>query len=1627
MNSIKTAIVLVFILSVFNTKTNAQCSGGSNAGSISPTGCYQTTSVDNGDYKTFSATAGSVYVFTMCSGGGGISGSWDPKITIRTTGDAYANGYNDDFCGNLPQLVWTAPSTATYRVLVSRYRNSGDPCNHSGSQSGTLAYKVCAAPSITTQPSNSTICSGATASFSVGTSCNGSNTFQWQVKVGAGSFTNLSNGANVSGATTTALSLTSVTVGMSTNQYRCIVTNDLCSNTSTSNAATLTVNPQPLTTASPSSQTICSGSPITNIVLGTSNGISGTTYSWTRNNTASVTGISSSGTTDISGTLINTTSSAVTVTFTINSNGGGCSGTTATSTVVVNANASISTQPGSQSICAGANATFTVAATGTGLTYQWQDNSSGSMANISGATNATLNQNAVTNGMNGRQYRCVVTGTCNSVTSNIGTLTVNPLPTVSINSAPLSASYCGSGSVSLTASGATGYTWSPGGSSSASITASPLATTLYTVTGTTNGCSSQATQTVTVHPSLTVSTTATSNTLCDGQGTSLDAKAGNTSNYTLSSVTYNLISGTGTQAVTGDDNVSSAITLPFQFNFYGVQYDKVYVYSNGFIQFGTSSSSTTVYGQTLPSATAPNAIIAGVFSDLNANANTITYFTSGTSPNRKFVVYYNNVPFYCTGSTGGCSGNKRGSVTFQIQLSESSNVVEVHIGNVTNNSNTSGASKVCGIENANGTLALVPALRNGSSPDWTFSTPEAYRFKPSGGTLTYAWSPATFLSSTSISNPNAVAMNSTQNYSVIVTDENGCVANSSQAITVNPLPTVSITPSGLTSFCPGGNVTLTATSGLSYSWNTVPVQSTQSIIVNSTGNYSVTASDANCSRTVSMSALRFDTLSPTITVIGNSNLCTGQTTADLQATGAVSYVWNTTATSDLITVNTAGSYSVIATDANGCVTHNHQSITETTPPTNPNIINNGQLILCSDGVNTTSVNLQATNYPAASLIWSNGDAGVDNITVNYEDNFFALVVDANGCVGTSSVLATSVRDYPVSAASATSNDSTICSGSNAMLSANGGNLIGDDVFKWYQGSCNGVSVGTGNSISVNPSSNEMYYVRAEGSCGVTACKNVMIQVYSSGPGGTVQPLSAPLASCQGNVVNVSVPNVSNTEYYSWSAPSGTLINGQVSPAITTGNNINLTLGSTTSSGYNICVFAANPCGNSSNTKCTFIRGVVSTPQPVSGNSVVCANSNQSYSVQPVVGADGYFWTVPNNSHIISGQGTNNITVDFEPSYAGGNISVYAYLNCGYNSPARVLNLISNPGVPTVVNGLSSVCPGNVQTFSVPLVNGAAFYNWSLPAGASIVNGSGTNTIDVSFSGSYTGGNICVTSVSGCGVTSSSRCKALTTQKPSVPNTISGQANGVCGSIFNYSVSSVAGATSYNWTVPVGATIMSGQGTTNISVSYNSSLTSGLVGVSSVNSCASSNARTLLVRGIPAVPGSIAGNGSVCVSSLEMYDMPIVAGATNYTWSVPSGSVIEAGQGSSSILVTWGATGGNVICTPSNQCGNSNSRTFAVNVSCRTSQLTNHTETKNLVSVYPNPTRDIANVEWTSNSENYAVITITDITGQVIYTEQVASVAGNNHYELNLSDYAEGIYLVQLVNDNEKTISRIVKE
>ncbi len=75
--------------------------------------------------------------------------------------------------------------------------------------------------------------------------------------------------------------------------------------------------------------------------------------------------------------------------------------------------------------------------------------------------------------------------------------------------------------------------------------------------------------------------------------------------------------------------------------------------------------------------------------------------------------------------------------------------------------------------------------------------------------------------------------------------------------------------------------------------------------------------------------------------------------------------------------------------------------------------------------------------------------------------------------------------------------------------------------------------------------------------------------------------------------------------------------------------------------------------------------------------------------------------------------------------------------------------------------------------------------------------------------------------------------------------------------------------------------------------------------------------------LPAAPGLI--TGSACVTAAQVgisYSISAVPGATSYTWTLPTGCLITAGSGTSSITVTFGNTSGNISVTANNTCGSS---------------------------------------------------------------------------------------------------------
>ena len=134
------------------------------------------------------------------------------------------------------------------------------------------------------------------------------------------------------------------------------------------------VNTTPDAVATPSTQSICSGTTITTMVL--TGSTSGTVYNWTRDNFATVNGIAASGSGDISGSLTNTTNAPITVTFTITPTANGTAGAPVTATVVVNPTATVTTVT-NQVICNGlptTAVTFTSPTSGGTIVYNWTNN-----------------------------------------------------------------------------------------------------------------------------------------------------------------------------------------------------------------------------------------------------------------------------------------------------------------------------------------------------------------------------------------------------------------------------------------------------------------------------------------------------------------------------------------------------------------------------------------------------------------------------------------------------------------------------------------------------------------------------------------------------------------------------------------------------------------------------------------------------------------------------------------------------------------------------------------------------------------------------------------------------------------------------------------------------------------------------------------------------------------------------------------------------------------------------------------------------------------------------------------------------------------------------------------------------
>ncbi len=328
--------------------------------------------------------------------------------------------------------VYSGATTATLTLTnvpgtFNGYQYRANASTQCGTTTSNVATLTLNSPAtVTTHPQDVTLCASSNHTFTsaaTGTSL----TYQWQESTnGGGTWNNISNGGVYSGATSTSLTLTGITAGMNSYQYRNVVTaGGACPGSVNTNAATLTVVTSVTITGQPANSTICAGANTSFTVTGSGSGI---IYVWE----LSTDGGASWNTVTNGGVYSGATTGTLTITgATAGMNGyryraqlsnSTCStpGTSNAAILTVNTAPVISSNPQNSTICENGNTSFTASGSGTGASYQWQLSTDGGATwnNISnggvygGATTGTLTITGATAAMNNYRYRLTVNGTC---------------------------------------------------------------------------------------------------------------------------------------------------------------------------------------------------------------------------------------------------------------------------------------------------------------------------------------------------------------------------------------------------------------------------------------------------------------------------------------------------------------------------------------------------------------------------------------------------------------------------------------------------------------------------------------------------------------------------------------------------------------------------------------------------------------------------------------------------------------------------------------------------------------------------------------------------------------------------------------------------------------------------------------------------------------------------------------------------------------------------------------------------------------------------------------------------------------------------------------------------------------
>ncbi|MDR3704600.1 MAG: gliding motility-associated C-terminal domain-containing protein [Paludibacteraceae bacterium] len=799
-------------------------------------------------------------------------------------------------------------------------------------------------------------------------------------------------------------------------------------------------------------------------------------------------------------------------------------------------------------------------------------------------------------------------------------------------------------------------------------------------------------------------------------------------------------------------------------------------------------------------------------------------------------------------------------------------------------------------------------------------------YSTESGQSNYSWSISSGGIITSSTTSDKIAVTwftlGSQNITVNYSNSNGCSASTPTTYNVNvhalPVPTIT----GATSTCKGTTVTYRTEPGMSnYTWTVdgkIISGATDSLAVqwNTIGNksISVTYTDTyGCTPSTPTSESITVNDIPTPTISGTAELCQG-TSGVIYSTesGQSDYTWTiiggtitsgATTNQAVVTWTTEGAQTISVNYANaaGCraITPTVYNVTVRPLPT-PTV--SGKDSVCLGEINTVYTTepgqtdyswtitsggsiISGGNTNAITVDWST--AGVQTLTVTYKNNY--------GCVPASATnynVIVSAKPTPT----ITGLDS-ICNGSTNVTYTT---ETGQKNYGWNISSGGSITSGQGTyqiNVTWNTAGNQTVSVNYTNASGCTATvattKNIYVKTLP------IPTISGPKSFCIDTTDIKTYTTESGQFNYTWTvSSSGTILSGAST------NSITVKWAAT--GAQTVSVNYTDPKGCTAATPTVYNIAVNPVPTPtISGMKSICQGTKGvTYTTEP--GQSNYSWNITGGT-ITNGANTNVAIVTWD--IAGlQTISVNYSNDSGCYAPKVTVDTINVISAATpAITGTSKVCVGT-SGVTYTTETGMNNYTWTISSGGTITNGATTNEITVTW-------NAAGTQTISVDYQNSLGCAAVTPATEtvtvySIPVPAISGSTSVCKNATSvYTTDS--GMISYTWTV-VGGTIISGANTDTITVKWNS-LGKQVLTLNYVNqgncTAATPASDTIMVNDLPTP--TISGNDTVCANGGSVM-FTTEKNQFNYVWSITGGGVINSGQGTDTVKISWNTAGNKIV-------------------------------------------------------------------------------------------------------------------